>query len=126
MRAAIVRGLGERKEPQRLETLEAARALDPDDAVRALARAAMAGRSLVPPVSMAQAAAWVTIEDNDAPDPAAAGKGTTTARGRAGRVVRSDGVAIPFVADPDGALILPGLSHQKFNLQLEPGAQGRE
>ena len=126
VRAAIVRGLGERKEPQRLETLEAARALDPDDSVRALARAAMAGRSLVPPVSMAQAAAWVTIEDNDAIEPAAAGKATAAPRGRTGRVVRSDGVAIPFVADPDGALILPGLSYQKFNLQLEPGSQGRE
>jgi HEAT repeat protein len=121
VRAAIVRALGERKEPQRLETLETASALDPDDAVRALARAAMAGRKVAPPASIAQAAAWVTIEDNDA---AAAGKGAAAAR--SGRVVRADGVAVPFVADPDGALLLPGLSHQKFNLQLESASRGRE
>jgi hypothetical protein len=39
-------------------------------------------------------------------------------------VVRADGVAVPFVADPDGALVMPGLSHQKFNLQLDAGARG--
>ena len=121
VRAAIVRALGERKEPQRLETLETASALDPDDGVRALARAAMAGRKVAPPAAIAQAAAWVTIEDNDA---AAAGKDAPPPR--SGRVVRADGIAVPFVADPDGALILPGLSHQKFNLQLESAARGRE
>lgn len=109
VRAAIVRALSERKEPQRTATLEAARALDPDDGVRALARAALAGRALPPPATLAQAAAWVTIEDNDA---------GATPTPRPGRVVRSDGVAVPFVADPDGVLLVPGLSHQKYNLQL--------
>ena len=89
--------------------LETARALDPDDGVRALARAALAGRTLAPAITVAQAAAWIAIEDNDA--------GTATTA-RAGRVVRSDGVAVPFVADPDGVLLVPGLPHQKFNLQL--------
>lgn len=109
VRAAIIRALAERKEPQRKETLEAARALDPDDGVRALARAALAGRPLAPPVTVSQAAAWVAIEDNDA---------GAAPKPRSGRVVRSDGVAVPFVADPDGVLLLPGLSHQKYNLQL--------
>lgn len=110
VRAAIVRALAERKEAQRKETLETARSLDPDDGVRALARAALAGRKLAPSVTTAsQAAAWIAIEDNDA------GTGPTA---RAGRVVRSDGVAVPFVADPDGVLLVPGLPHQKFNLQL--------
>lgn len=109
VRAAIIRALSERKEPQRTATLEVARALDPDDGVRALARAALAGRALPPPATLAQAAAWVAIEDNDAGAGAAA---------RAGRVVRSDGIAVPFVADPDGVLLVPGLSHQKYNLQL--------
>lgn len=110
VRAAIVRALSERKEPQRAATLEAARALDPDDGVRALARAALAGRALPPPSAQSQAAAWVTIEDNDA---------GAEKRVLAGRVVRSDGVALPFVADPDGVLLVPGLSHQKYNLQLQ-------
>ncbi len=109
VRGAIVRALSERKEPQREGTLETARALDPDDGVRALARAALAGRTLAPAITVAQAAAWIAIEDNDA--------GTATTA-RAGRVVRSDGVAVPFVADPDGVLLVPGLPHQKFNLQL--------
>ena len=110
VRAAIVRALAERKETQRTETLETAKALDPDDGVRALARAALAGRKLTPPVStLSQAAAWIAIEDNDA---------GTAPTARAGRLVRSDGVAVPFVADPDGVLLVPGLPHQKFNLQL--------
>jgi hypothetical protein len=37
---------------------------------------------------------------------------------RAGRIARPDGIAVPFVADPDGVLIMPGLPHQKYNLQL--------
>jgi HEAT repeat protein len=109
VRAAIIRALSERKEPQRAETLETARALDPDDGVRALARAALAGRTLTPAITVSQAAAWISIEDNDA---------GTAPTARAGRVVRSDGVAVPFVADPDGVLLVPGLPHQKFNLQL--------
>jgi len=110
VRAAIVRALAERKETQRTETLEIAKALDPDDGVRALARAALSGRKLSPAVTTtSQAAAWIAIEDNDA---------GTKPTARAGRLVRSDGVAVPFVADPDGVLLVPGLPHQKFNLQL--------
>ncbi|MFO0592491.1 MAG: HEAT repeat domain-containing protein [Polyangiaceae bacterium] len=109
VRSAIVRALSERKEPQRVATLETARALDPDDGVRALARAALTGRALTPTNAVGQAAAWIAIEDNDA-----GGKPTA----RSGRVVRSDGVAVPFVADPDGVLLVPGLPYQKFNLQL--------
>jgi hypothetical protein len=111
VRSAIVRALSERKEPQRTATLEAARALDPDEGVRALARTALSGRALPPPATLGPAAAWVSIEDNDA--------GAEAPRAaRAGRIVRSDGVAVPFVADPDGVLLVPGLSHQKYNLQL--------
>ncbi|MBK8251568.1 MAG: HEAT repeat domain-containing protein [Polyangiaceae bacterium] len=109
VRGAIIRALSQRTEKQRIETLEIARSLDPDDSVRGLARAALAGRSLMPTATLAQAVAWVTIMDNEA---------GTSAPPRSGRLVRSDGVAVPFVADPDGVLFLPGLSHQKFNLQL--------
>ncbi|MEZ4300698.1 MAG: HEAT repeat domain-containing protein [Polyangiaceae bacterium] len=109
VRAAIVRALSQRTEKQRVATLEVARALDPDDAVRGLARAALAGRAVPPPVVLTDAAAWVTIVDNDA---------AADRPARAGRLVRSDGVAVPFVADPDGVLVVPGLSHQKYNLQL--------
>ena len=111
VRAAIVRALSERKESQRTATLETARALDPDDGVRALARAALTGRALAPSNSVGQAVAWIAIQDNDA-------QASAPALPRSGRVVRSDGVAVPFVADPDGVLLVPGLVHQKFNLQL--------
>lgn len=107
VRRAVVRALSRRAEVQREATLQLARDLDPDDDVRALARAAIEGRDLDPQVRPARgveprrSVAWITVRSTEPP---AAG-----APPHAARVVRSDGVAVPVVADPDGALIVPGL-----------------
>lgn len=105
VRRAIVRGLSRRAEAQRKRTLVLARDLDPDPAVRSLARSALldARRLLDEPASpLATGVAWVTIVPNH-PDAAPA------AAGRPARMIRPDGLAIPVVADPDGALLVPGV-----------------
>jgi hypothetical protein len=109
VRRAVVRGLSRRTEPQRLTTLTIARDLDPDDDVRALARAALEGRDLEPRLRPARgpeprrSVAWVNVRSNTR-----ANKGEPTPP-RAARVVRPDGLAAPVVADPDGVLLVPGL-----------------
>jgi hypothetical protein len=111
-----VRALSERREPQREATLVLARDLDPDDGVRALARAALSGRSLAPPPSVVSGSVvWVSIVANG-PSALAA------IEGRAGRLLRSDGVVVPVVADPDGVLIVPGLPEGRAALTLAPEA----
>jgi HEAT repeat protein len=112
VRRAIIRGLSLRTEVQRESTLVLARDLDPDDSVRALARAALAGRTLdlgVRPslgLEPRRSVAWIAIDgDHDAP--------------RAARIVRADGLALPVVADPDGVLLVPGLVPGAASLQLE-------
>jgi HEAT repeat protein len=114
VRRAIVRGLSLRTEPQRAATLRLAKELDPDEEVRALARGALDGRSIEPSVRPAlgteprRSVAWVSIQANH---------DGATARGA--RIVRVDGLAVPTVADPDGALIVPGLPSGPASLLLE-------
>lgn len=116
VRRAIVRALSARSEKQRIGTLELARDLDPDDAVRALARAALAGRSLLPPVTdPAGTVVWVSLVAN-------APSAVSAIAGRAARFVRPDGLAIPVVADPDGVLIVPGVPEGRAGLTLAPEA----
>jgi hypothetical protein len=114
VRRAVIRALSARKEPQRRATLELARDLDPDDAVRALARAALGGRSLLPSASEATGTVfWVSLVAN-APSqmPAVAS--------RAARFVRPDGLVVPVVSDPDGVLIVPGIPEGRAGLTLAP------
>ena len=117
MRRAVVRALSRRAEVQRLATLEVARDLDPDDDVRALARAALEGRVLDPGLRPALGAeprrsvAWVTIQPND-------GSPAQDMPQRAARLVRADGLAVPAVADPDGVLIVPGMPAGPASLLL--------
>jgi hypothetical protein len=112
VRRAIIRGLSLRTEVQRESTLALARDLDPDDAVRGLARAALAGRTLDLGIRPAlgleprRSVAWIAVEgEHDTP--------------RAARIVRADGLALPVVADPDGVLLIPGLVPGAASLQLE-------
>jgi len=110
--AAIVRALSRRREAQREKTLVWARDLDPDEGVRALARAALAGRVLDDPRPPARGEiVWVTLSPND---PRAA----DMASGRTARLVRSDGLSVPVVADPDGVLLVPGLPAGESSLLL--------
>jgi cellulose synthase operon protein C len=116
VRRAVVRALSERRESQRTRTLELARDLDPDDGVRALARAALAGRSLaVPSAVSGGSVVWVSLVANAPSALAAIG-------GRAGRLARVDGVVVPVVADPDGVLVVPGLPEGRAALMLAPEA----
>jgi HEAT repeat protein len=114
VRRALVRALSQRGERLRLAVLVLARDLDPDPQVRALARNALALRPQPvrqPPVG--PAVAWVHLRSND---PA-----RTEGLARAGRLRRDDGVALPVVADPDGVLLVPGLSTRGLaDLQLAP------
>jgi cellulose synthase operon protein C len=114
VRRAIVRALSKRAEPQRHATLVLARDLDPDDGVRGLARAALGGRDLEPRIRPAsgveprRSVAWVTVRSNDAGDAP-----------RALRLVRSDGLAVPLVADPDGIVLAPGLPPGPMSVDLD-------
>jgi len=85
---------------------------------RTLAHAALSGQELDPGLRPAlgveprRSVAWVSIRANDADDEQA-NPGPRTAR-----VLRVDGVAVPVVADPDGALLVPGLPAGPASLQL--------
>jgi HEAT repeat protein len=117
VRRAIVRALSRRKETQRQKTLIWARDLDPDEAVRALARAALAGRVLDEPRSQPRGElVWVSLTPNDP-------KAAPMAAGRTARLVRSDGLAVPVVADPDGVLLVPGLPPGESSLLLGKAAE---
>jgi hypothetical protein len=114
VRRAIVRALSRRKEIQRNATLSMARDLDADDDVRSLARSALRGRALelvaTPPAAKV---AWVSIVAN-------AEGAVPSVRSRAARIVRSDGLALPVLADPDGVLVVPALPMGTGSLLLAP------
>jgi cellulose synthase operon protein C len=115
VRRAVVRALSVRAEAMASATLTLARDLDPDDGVRALARAASAvalkgPRPLAPGDALAgPETAWITVN--------ATGEGAP-AGPAAARLVRGDGLAIPVVADADGALLVPGLAPGLASLWL--------
>ncbi len=114
VRRAIIRGLSGRTEPQRRATLELAQQLDPDDSVRALARAAIAGRNMLPNVTQpGKNVLWMSLVANSPTALHSISK-------RAARFVRPDGLAIPVVADPDGVLIIPGMPDGRGGLTLAP------
>ena len=114
VRRAVVRALSRRAEVQRMATLVLARDLDPDDDVRALARAALDGRDLDPaprPVrgpEPRRSVAWVNVRATD----------RAASSPHAAKLVRADGLAIPVLADPDGVLLIPGLPAGSSSLLL--------
>lgn len=118
VRRAIVRALSVRSEVQRTATLKIARDLDPDDGVRSLARAALAGRAVDvsgPRKGLAAAGGvlWLTIASND-------GKASPPSSLRAARLTRPDGLSVPVVADVDGALLIPAVPPGSSQLTLAP------
>jgi hypothetical protein len=115
VRRAIVRALARRREPQRKEALLLAQDLDPDEGVRALARSALAGRELDVEPRLDEGrthVAWITLTPTDGQ--------ATRVRHRAARLTRPDGLAVPVVADPDGVLLVAGLSVGHVALWLAP------
>jgi HEAT repeat protein len=123
VRRAVVRALSRRTEVQRLATLTLARDLDPDEEVRALARGALDGRNLEPTLRPAlgveprRRVAWVAVQPNDGGD----GRDLPA---RGARLVRADGLAVPAVADPDGALVVPGMPLGATSLHLGRAPRG--
>ncbi|WP_437645119.1 HEAT repeat domain-containing protein [Sorangium sp. So ce362] len=119
VRRAIVRGLSRRTEVQRRRVLLAARDLDPDEGVRALARAALSGAGapgLDPPRSaLATGVVWIAIVPNDR-------SAAASASSRPARLVRPDGLAVPVVADPDGVLLVPAVPPGVSSVLLAPAA----
>jgi hypothetical protein len=113
VRRAIVRALSQRKEAQRKATLETARDLDPDDGVRALARAALVRALDLPATVPSGSAAWVSLVAN-------ADEALPLLSGRAARLVRADGLCIPVLSDPDGVILVPGLPVGPSALALAP------
>lgn len=92
VRAACVRALSRRAEPQRLRALRFAASLDPSDHVRGLARAALRGGELPLFETSRAAVGWVTI--------VADVKAIVV-----GRVHQRGGPAWPTVVGPDGDLL---------------------
>jgi HEAT repeat protein len=108
VRRALVRALSRRREPQRVAPLTVARDLDPDAGVRGLAQSALAGQARDRAASLAHLVAWVRAEGDVRGGPLV------------GRLVRSDGLSIPVVAEADGGLLVPGLAPGLGSLSLEP------
>jgi hypothetical protein len=115
VRRALVRALSVRSEPVRSSTLELARELDPDPAVRVTASAALRNVRLAPtPAATRGAVAWLSLQPNAQVEASAVAL-------RALRVVRSDGLAVPAVSAPDGVVVVPGLSRPGgATVQLAP------
>jgi hypothetical protein len=123
VRRAIVLALGRRREPQRVATLELAAKLDPDEQVRETARLALRGEVPLPLGRFGAGcagtdarvgacyAAWITLS------PSSPG-GEDAVRERAGRLLDAAGLALPVVADPDGMLIVPGVSAGAASFRL--------
>jgi HEAT repeat protein len=123
VRRAIVTALGRRKEPQRLATLALAARLDPDEQVRESARLALRGQLPLPLGHFGAGcagndarvggcyAAWITLTPST---PA----GAADLRERSGRLLDAAGLALPVVADPDGMLVVPGVSAGAASFRL--------
>ncbi|HEU4405767.1 MAG TPA: HEAT repeat domain-containing protein [Polyangiaceae bacterium] len=112
VRRALVRSLTRRGEEARLETLRLAADLDPDDEVRAAARAAL--KLPAPPAKPAP------------PPPALDWARARAAPGSAPVAlhwVRPDGLTLPVIADPDGLVVMPGSGPGQA--RLEPVAVGQ-
>jgi HEAT repeat protein len=123
VRRAIVTALGRRKEPQRLATLALAARLDPDEQVRESARLALRGQLPLPIGHFGAGCAgnearlggcyvaWITLTPST---PA----GAADLRERSGRLLDAAGLALPVVADPDGMLVVPGVSAGAASFRL--------
>ncbi|MCU0684937.1 MAG: HEAT repeat domain-containing protein, partial [Polyangiaceae bacterium] len=94
VRRTVVRALARRSEEARLEPLRLAADFDPDDDVRAAARAALklgvrATKAAPPPPPLE----WARVAPSAAPV--------------ALHWVRPDGLTLPVIADPDGLVVMP-------------------
>ena len=119
VRRAVIRGLSLRDEPHRTATLLMARAFDPDSAVRALARSALEGRRHRWQMSpRGQEVVWLRASKFSEGNPVGP---------LVGQVVRSDGLALPVVSDPDGVFLIPGMALSgEVSLLLATGSDSEQ
>ena len=117
VRRAIIRALSLRRERRRLAVLERARDFDPDPGVRALARSALAGRTVpIAPPLRGRDVAWISLRPNSDSE-------RRSVSARAAVLLRADGVALPLLSAPDGVVVVPGLAGTgTVSLRLAPGA----
>jgi hypothetical protein len=113
VRAAILRALSGRHEGADPRTFELG-LLDPDPRVLSVARIAAAG-SRIPTIGYGDAAALVVIA-NSSPENSPAG---ATAE-----LATDGGLALPFVAPPDGVIVAGGLSPGGIELRVAPRRPG--
>ncbi len=123
VRKAIVAALAQRTEPSRLAALERAAKLDPEASVRELAALGLRGRLPAPRVRVAEGCdpggprlggcnvAWISLVPSGAVSRSAAG-------GRSGTLADASGFSLPVVTDPDGALVVPGVSAGDASFRL--------
>jgi len=115
VRRAIIGALAMRTKdasaPARKQTLELASSLDPDGAVRQLARRALAGSSAPLAPSIVSETAWLrlALENGNAPGEPFAGS-----------LVAADGFALPLVFDEEGFALVPNLPPGEARLVLAP------
>ena len=114
VRAAVVRALSRRRDKLRDQCLATAETLDPNPAVRAMARSARAGRQHTIAMTPGREFAWITLRPNDSE--------AGSDRRRAALLLRGDGLAFPTVSDPDGVLLVGGIeTSDDLQLRLQPG-----
>jgi HEAT repeat protein len=116
VRRAVVIALSQRSEPTRLRTLRLAAKLDPDAVVRENAELALRGYRLEENTS-GDAATWLDITHSTSPDKP----------GRAfAYVILPSGLALPAASDPDGILVMAGLSPGSIRVRLAaPPGRGK-
>jgi cellulose synthase operon protein C len=127
VRRAIVAALSQRREPQRTAVLDLVARLDPDEQAREAARLGLLDRFPLPMDRLGAGCAG-----SDAPvgacyvacrahTPSKAASSSSVA-GQAGRWLDSSGLALPLVTDPDGALVVAGVSpgDASFDLASSP------
>jgi HEAT repeat protein len=126
VRRAIVISLGQRREPQRTPVLELVRQLDPDEQAREAARLALRGQLPLPTTRLGAGCAggaavggcYVAARSHRPSKAAAPG----SLGGQVGRWLDASGLALPLVTDPDGALVVAGVSpgDSSFDLASSP------
>jgi hypothetical protein len=120
VRRAIVVALGQRGELAR-RALDIASRLDPDAEVRETATLALAGRLPSPLERLGEGCvrkrvgacyvAWISLTPSASADAEAADA-------RLGSFVDASGLSLPVVTDPDGSLVMPGVSPGDASFRL--------
>jgi hypothetical protein len=123
VRRAIIIALSQRREPQRTRVLELAAKLDPSADVRESARFGLVGRMPLPVGRLGAGCAsgepkvggcyatWIALAPSGAARSSPVGE-------RTGRLLDPSGLSLPVVSDPDGVLVVAGVSPGMASFRL--------